>query len=52
MIMLGVLNVEIHQERRKMITKLTKEQESQIPKFIDKWINQASTPKGERNVSD
>ena len=27
-----------------MITKLTKEQEAQIPKFIDKWVKQASAP--------
>ncbi len=27
-----------------MITKLTKEQEEQIPNYINKWVKQASTP--------
>ena len=30
-----------------MITKLTKEQEEQIPVYIDKWIKQASVPMNE-----
>jgi hypothetical protein len=27
-----------------MITKLTKKQEAEIPKYIEKWVNQASVP--------
>ena len=38
-------NPAVHDiQERTMITKLTKEQELQIPKTIEKWVNQASTP--------
>jgi hypothetical protein len=33
-----------------MITSLTKEQEKQIPKFIDKWIKKASEPMNHNNA--
>src|SRR5580658_9352962 len=34
-----------------MIKSLTKEQEAQIPKFIEKWINMASAPTNRKRAT-